>query len=87
MTDHQALVALTYVVQALGYLGIAVGLLILIRSGPRRNTMTDHTTGPTPVQEHAHIYEDRWYPLDKKRIRRVCVLPGCHHVEVKAATA
>lgn len=37
--------------------------------------------------EHVHVFEDRWYPLDKKHVRRVCVLPGCHHVEVKEAKA
>lgn len=30
-----------------------------------------------PAVEHEHIFEERWYPLDKQHVRRVCVLPGC----------
>lgn len=26
---------------------------------------------------HEHVFEDRWYPLDSRHVRRVCVLPGC----------
>lgn len=34
---------------------------------------------------HEHIYDARWYPLDRKHVRRVCVLPGCSHREVMEA--
>ena len=34
-------------------------------------------------QEHEHIWEDRWYPLDKFHVRKRCVYPGCTEVTVK----
>lgn len=35
-------------------------------------------------QDHEHVFEDRWYPLDAKHVRRVCVLPGCYVRETRA---
>ncbi len=50
--------------------------------------MTDQTTTDQPADAvHEHVFEDRWYPLDRATLRRVCVLPDCHHVETKAAIA
>lgn len=36
MTARDWLVAVTYVVQGIGYVGIVGGLVMLVRSGPRR---------------------------------------------------
>jgi hypothetical protein len=33
--------------------------------------------------EHEHVFDDRWYPLDRTHVRRVCVIPGCGKREVK----
>jgi hypothetical protein len=50
--------------------------------------MTDTTAEqPTAAAEHEHIFDARWYPLDRMHVRRVCVLPGCHHVQTKEAKA
>lgn len=46
--------------------------------------MTDPIPKPKPpVPAHEHVFDDRWYPLDKRHVRRVCTYPRCTERQVR----
>lgn len=53
---------------------------------PGRPTEDFERPGKYDCQRLGHIYS-RWAPSSQTHVRRVCVIPGCCHVDSKKASA